>query len=296
MKKNKKKRIIRKGFFIFLAVFSLIIFVAGHLLMFFPCTEFQTSTSTQAQIQQFLKPYCFLGFLPAKTAMNISLKNIIGDSLQSKKIERLGLFHWKISVFEPSTVFYISINNYLYPCDFEGNILKITNVTGALLQGNEELLYKISIPTTPFEPLQESQHIPVDFIELYHQHVQPFIHYVVQTSSYLGPQINNITYSPEKGLEFTKVSTSGKFIQCIFGKKISYGNLEKKLIAAEEFLREQETYKDFNCIDVRFRKQAVCSNIKELFAEERKTNTSDSNNTEQGQKITEENTDTYISP
>lgn len=296
MKKHSKKRIIRKGPFIFLAVFALIIFIAGHLLMFFPCTEFQASSSTQEQVQQFLKSYCFLGFLPAKTATNISLKNIIGDSLQSKKIERIGLFHWKISIFEPSTVFYVSINNYLYPCDFEGNILKITNVTGALLQGNEELLYDISIPTTPLEPLQESQHIPIDFIELYHRHVQPFIHYIVQTSSYLGPQIHDIKYSLEKGLEFTKVSTSGKVIQCIFGKETAYSNLEKKLIATEEFLREQDTYKDFNCIDVRFRKQAVCSNIKELFAEKNKTNTTDSGNTKQDQKVIEENTDTHISP
>ncbi|HXK52032.1 MAG TPA: hypothetical protein PLE09_05820 [Caldisericia bacterium] len=276
---NRKKRIIRKGPFVFLAVLVLIVFIAGHLLMFFPLTEFQASTSTQEQIQQLLKPHCFLGFLPAKTAMNIPLKNIVGDSLQSKKLERIGLFHWRISIFEPSTVFYISINDYLYPCDFEGNILTISNVTGSLLQGNEDLLYKISIPTTPLEPSEEkTQYTAVDFIEVYHQYVQPFIRYIVQTSSYLGPQITSIQYSNEKGLVFTKISTSGKSIQCIFGKETSYGSLEKKLIAAEEYLREQDVHKNFNCIDVRFRKQAVCSDTK------------------QDQKIIEENNDTTVSP
>ncbi len=294
---NRKKRIIRKGPFVFLAFLVLLVFIAGHLFIFYPCTEFQASTSTQEQIQQLLKPHCFLGFLPAKTAMSLPLKNSIGDSLQSKKIERLGLFHWKISVFEPSTVFYVSINDYLYPCDFEGNILTISNVTGSLLQGNEDLLYKISIPTTPFEPSEEkTQHIPVDFIEVYHQHVQPFIRYIVQTSSYLGPQITNIQYSTEKGLVFTKISTSGKTIQCIFGKETSYGNLEKKLIAAEEYLREKDVHTKFNCIDVRFRKQAVCSEIKELTVEEIKTITENNEEPKEDQKIIEENNDITISP
>lgn len=277
-KNNKRKRIIRKGPFVFLAILFLIIFIAGHLLIFFPCTEYQASTSTREQLEQLLKPRCFLGFLPAKSVMNISLKNISGTSLESKKMERLGLFHWRISIFEPSTVFYISINDYLYPCDFEGNILTISNVTGSLLQGDEELLYKISIPTTPLTSEEKNQHTQVDFIDVYHQYVQPFIRYIVQTSSYLGPQITNIQYSTEKGLVFTKVSTSGKSIQCIFGKETSYGNLEKKLLAAEEYLREQDIHKNFNCIDVRFRKQAVCSDIK------------------QDQKVIEENNNPTVSP
>ncbi len=294
---NRKKRVIRKGPFVFLAVLVLIIFIAGHLLMFFPCTEFQASTSTREQIQQLLKPHCFLGFLPAKTAMNMPLKNIIGDALQSKKLERLGLFHWRISIFEPSTVFYISINDYLYPCDFEGNILSIPNVTGSLLQGNEDLLYKVSIPTTSLEPSEErTPHISIDFIAVYHQHVQPFIQYIVQTSSYLGPQITHIEYSATKGLVFTKVSTSGKSIQCIFGKETSYGNMEKKLIAAEEYLREEDAHKRFNCIDVRFRKQAVCSETKDLFIEEIKAITENNDDTKQDQKIIEENNNATVSP
>jgi hypothetical protein len=270
MKHQSNKRLLRKGPFIVLALFVLLIFIGGQVLLFLPITEYQTTTLLKSKIENHIQPLSFIGFLPAKTLLSLPLKEIIGESYQFKKIERLGLFRWKIQITEPTSVFFVSINNYLYPCDRNGTILTIPNVTGSLAQGNEDILYSITIARPQIKEFDESNPAvsSFDFTDIYNIEVQPFIEYIVQSSSHLGPQISDIVYTVETGIEFTKSSTAGHSIQCIFGKEKSYSNLEKKLSTTEKYLKKQNTYKEFNCIDLRFRRQAVCSNTEKPPSEE----------------------------
>jgi hypothetical protein len=265
MKQQSNKRLLRKGPFIVIALFVLLIFASGQVLLFLPITEYQTTPLLKSKIENHIQPLSFIGFLPAKTLLSLPMKEIVGESYQFKKIERLGLFRWKIQITEPTSVFFVSINNYLYPCDRNGTILTIPNVTGSLVQGNEDILYTITIARPQIKEFNEGNPTDssFDFTEIYNTELQPFVEYIVQSSSHLGPQISDILYTVENGIEFTKISTAGHTIQCIFGNEKSYSSLEKKLDATEKYLKKQNTYEDFNCIDLRFRRQAVCSNIEE---------------------------------
>ncbi|MDD4028462.1 MAG: hypothetical protein PHI40_02795 [Caldisericia bacterium] len=284
MKNKPKKRTLRKGPFVLFLLLAMIFFVGGRTLLFLPITEYQANPSSKAKLENYLQPLSFLGFLPSKTLLALPIKEIVGESYPFKNIDRIGLFRWKIQICEPTSVFLVSINNFLYPCDCDGNILTIPNVTGSLLQGNEEILYTITIPPPQIDTSQGnvmSSPPRFDFVDIYNQHIQPFVEYIVQSSSHLGPQITHIDYTPEEGLKFIKSSTSGHTIQCIFGNETAFSNLEKKLDAAELYLKKQNTFLDFNCIDVRFRRQAVCSNTKDLGKEESEQKTKEEETTKE---------------
>lgn len=154
-------------------------------------------------------------------------------------------FFWRLVFTEKYQNRYIYLNKTIREVDLNGKLLSQPDQEP--VQANSLLYYY------PVE-IQDPNNIDA----VYEKEIAPFIAYMYQSDSGLGPKVRNISYHPKTGI-ILMIFQKACLIGFIPKDSLSYiQEIENKILRLEEYIESKSSWDDFTQFDLRFSDQIIC--------------------------------------
>ena len=268
-KKTNQNRRLRKGPLVLLFVLAVSLLLYNFFVIFSPFLTIKASPETKRIAQSICKENSFIGFLLKNTVQNIPQNKVFQEKDIHGSLQKDSFLSWTLEFYEPSSFFYIQLNDYIYPCSKNCSILSIPTISGSIPTEESSPLFYITIQSNTNEnkaSMTDSKQQD-SFLTLYEHKVRPFVYYLIHSPSHLGPLVGSISYSSEEGLSFEKETKFDHPIRYIIGFNSDYDEVENKINRIEQYLCESDHLYEYNTVDLRFFEQAVCSKVNSTNSE-----------------------------